>query len=487
VDDDGELTVPTQFCGDYQFHQRIATYGNFVWASHPWESGDPPLISSQENARFLNPEDGSSRYAFIAIGSSISGTTWSDFTFGIALAREDNKVDYRYSVEFRIRLSFRWTTANVGNLGWRASTGKFTGGKSITAPVALPDDLVDRLSVLVEGLTYFSHSRLGMRYLYDNEPVSHALDIILEFLDTLPLSGYMSKWSKWSRQRITNWSELVMSTLVPSSERFLLHEDLLIQDGLDPLLLPNDALNRYWRNVLIQQAYLDTLTSVPRLNDNSISNVIEIAGFIKSLLIDHKIELPKSLGDVWLSYRYSYATSKLDAEEAISFVSRYRDLGTLDQWLHCYGASSHHFIGERFEADIVCRCKLEIRPKDIALLGRVWRALYTYGLQPNFYVVWDMIPYSFIVDWLIPIGKLAQVLDASNIYNGTYYEIKGVNFSFSYDIIDDSSNRYHQYSRYVSNGVPQLNGFYFFEEDPTSSKVKGMRALDALSLFIGKG
>jgi hypothetical protein len=227
--------------------------------------------------------------------------------------------------------------------------------------------------------------------------------------------------------------------------------------------------------------------SVPRLNDNSISNILEIAGFIKALLIDHKVELPKSLGDVWLSYRYSYTTSKLDAEEAISFVSRYRDLGTLDQWLHCYGVSSHHFIGGRFEADIVCRCKLEIRPKDIAVLGQVWRALYTYGLQPNFYVVWDMIPYSFIVDWLIPIGSLAQAIDAGKMYSGTYYEIRGVNFSFSYNISDEFHNVYHQYSRYVSSGIPQLNGFYFLEEEPKSGKVMGMRVLDALSLFIGKG
>jgi hypothetical protein len=121
------------------------------------------------------------------------------------------------------------------------------------------------------------------------------------------------------------------------------------------------------------------------------------------------------------------------------------------------------------------------------MLDKLWRSLYTYGLQPNFYVIWDSIPYSFIVDWFIPIGNLAKAWDAESMYDGTYYEIKDVVFSLSYDITDEYHNTYHQYSRWHTDGVPRLNGFYQLIEDPASTRVIGMRILDAASLFIGKG
>jgi hypothetical protein len=176
----------------------------------------------------------------------------------------------------------------------------------------------------------------------------------------------------------------------------------------------------------------------------------------------------------------------LDAEEAIEFVHRHRDLGTLDQWIHCFGASALEYKRGGIAATISCRCGLEIRPADVATLGRIWRALYTYGLQPNFYVIWDMIPYSFIVDWLIPIGRIASAWDASENYSGTYYEIKDVVFSLSYDVRDEYNNVYHQYTRWTQDRIDNLKGFYFLEEDPVSSKVIGMRILDTLSLFIGR-
>lgn len=274
------------------------------------------------------------------------------------------------------------------------------------------------------------------------------------------------------------------------SKRFIFHEIELFKNRTDPYLVSaGQDLSQYWLNVLKQQAYLDALQSVPRLNDNSISNIIEIAGFIKSLVVDHRIEIPKSLSSAWLSYRYVYTTGKLDAEEAIDFVNRRVDLGSLDKWIQCFGVSHVEYQPKGWSSPIpvTCRCCLDIRPTHLAMLGKIWRALYTYGLQPSFYVIWDMIPYSFIVDWLLPIGKLASVLDAERMYSETYYEIRNVQFSLSYDTRDEKyGDIYHQYTRFLSPGGVTLNGFYFFEEDPVSTKVVGYRVLDSLSLIIGR-
>lgn len=336
------------------------------------------------------------------------------------------------------------------------------------------------------GYLYYSYGWIWYAFGTGTSEIQYDIfDKISQILESWGLSGYMSKYVGWRSFDYIASLGLLLPELVPYHKRFLLHEDARVAEGYDAYLLSYDMTN-YWHGVLVNEAYLDALNSVPRLNDNSISNILEIVGFIKSLVIDHRIEIPKSLGDVWLSYRYAYTTSKLDAEEAIEFVHRYRDLGTLDQWIHCFGVSRKDISFNGFTTTATCRCGLEIRPSDVALLGKVWRALYTYGLQPNFYVLWDSLPYSFIVDWIIPIGNIAHALDAQSMYNGTYYEIKDVVFSISYDIVDEYANEYHQYTRWKSEGLPTLNGFYFLEEDPASTKVIGMRALDTLSLFIGK-
>lgn len=75
---------------------------------------------------------------------------------------------------------------------------------------------------------------------------------------------------------------------VPS---FLLNEPDAIMNGIDDILLGNGNA-AYFRNVMIQHAYLEAINNVPRMNDNNISNLLEIVGFIKSVVIDHKIELP---------------------------------------------------------------------------------------------------------------------------------------------------------------------------------------------------
>jgi hypothetical protein len=339
---------------------------------------------------------------------------------------------------------------------------------------------------------------LGVRTLVTQE--WYLYDEIFDILSQIALSMYrddLIHHDGW-RSRVVYWPQdfydVNVVELRPASDYFLFNEPELYQYGMDPMIVGHGYerskdFSGYWRNILIQQAYLDCLQSVPRLNDNSISNLIEIVGFVKALVVDHKIEIPKSLSGAWLSYRYQYTTGKLDAQEAIDFVHRRISLGDPDKWIQSFGHSSISYETQAWSTPITvsCRCCLDIRPRDIATFAKIWRALYTYGLQPSFYVIWDMIPYSFIVDWFLPIGDLASVLDAERMYNETYYEIDNIQFSFSYDITDaDTGMIHHQYTRFLSPGVVTLNGFYFFEEDPVSTKVIGYRVLDALSLILGK-
>jgi hypothetical protein len=270
---------------------------------------------------------------------------------------------------------------------------------------------------------------------------------------------------------------------IPSSDSLKsdlsLNEVELTQEGLDPLQVPTILYGRNW---LIQHAYFDALQSAPRLNENSISNILEIVGFIKSLVVDHRIEIPKSLQSAWLSYRYQYSTSRLDAEEAIAFVHRNMDLGGLDKGIKCFGAATRDINGKL----VTCRCSLTLTPRELGILESVWRSLYTYGLQPNFYVLWDMIPYSFIVDWFIPLGDAASVLDAEAMFmRGENFHISNVCFSLSYDT-QHSEYATHQYSRWRSSPLTQFNEFYWLDKPATSKRTLVYRILDTASLCIGR-
>jgi hypothetical protein len=290
-------------------------------------------------------------------------------------------------------------------------------------------------------------------------------------------SGYTG--TPWYPISDDYYSDIHVPKVDPSV--FLLDEADVIGNNLDPILLGKDTdFSGYWRNWLTQHALLAACESLPRLSENSISNIIELVGFIKALVVDHKIEMPDSLQSAWLSYRYAYSTTKLDAEEAIEFVHRHMDLGGLDRAISCYGVSSCEYG----DTTITCRCCIDTVPRNLDYLGRVWRGLYTYGLTPSFYTIWDMIPYSFIVDWFIPIGDITSVLDADRMYlSGEYYDIKNVCFSLSYVRELDNYN-VKCYTRWKGSIPPCFNSFYWFDRPAPSRRTVGYRVLDAISLFV---
>lgn len=272
------------------------------------------------------------------------------------------------------------------------------------------------------------------------------------------------------------YTPLEAGALIPAEDKpFLFSEDVVIPSQLPDLVTGNP--NMYWKNWLVQHAYLAACKSVPTLNDNSISNVIEIVSFIKGLVVDHKISFPKRLQDAWLAYRYSFGTTKLDIDEAIKFASRHMRLGTLDVKLKCYGDATTVVNG----TFVTCRCTLNITPQQLGFVDKLWRSLTTYGLSPSFYVVWDMIPFSFIVDWFIPVGDVLSVVDAENRFSEQNYSITDVCFSLSY-VREIGTYAYKVYSRWRSDALRSLNGFYWFDKPETSDKTKLYRILDAVSL-----
>jgi hypothetical protein len=238
-------------------------------------------------------------------------------------------------------------------------------------------------------------------------------------------------------------------------------------------------LTNYWVEYGKQHAFFEAIESVPRMSDNNIANILQFTSFIYNLVVRHEVSIPESLSDAWLSYRYSYNTTKLDVEEAVKFMRRHADKFLRGFGLRSYGQHTFNYEG----MPVTVRCSVRIRNKQLDIIGKVWRALDTYGLRPNFYIVWDSIPFSFIADWFLPIGDVLSVADARQRV-AEYYTFSGITYSMTYFPLQDGI-RWKSYRRWVESAPPELSGTYWLEDGNVSPKLAAYRALDLASLILG--
>jgi hypothetical protein len=270
-----------------------------------------------------------------------------------------------------------------------------------------------------------------------------------------------------------------VSLVAPSSgaslEKYLAFDEFnLLTTGFS-----NVPYAAYFLNAARQGAYLDALDKVPILNENSLGNIVEFTSFLKGIIIDHRIDIPRSLSSAWLSYRYAYTTTKLDVQEAVGFVRRCYGQDLLGSGISCYG----RHVFEYKDLTVTVKCRLDVRQKELETLDKIACALYQYGLSPSFYVIWDMIPYSFIVDWFIPVGDILSGFDKTRMYERSY-DISNIWFSISYSGTDKGTP-YSVYTRFGSDSLPEFQGYYTLENKGTAStKVLGYRILDSLSLLF---
>jgi hypothetical protein len=291
-----------------------------------------------------------------------------------------------------------------------------------------------------------------------------------------------SKWPTYTVYTGSSYSNAGRNLFVqaqlpsaPLSSLLILDEEtLLFEGGIS--MKPYAAVKL---KALRQDAYLDALDHVPQLNENLIANVLEVVTFLKALIFEHRIEIPNSLQSLWLSYRYAYTTTKLDMQEAINFVYRHVDKEFLERGFACYGTTIQEIDG----VPITCRCHISVKQKELEYVDTIFSALYRYGLSPSFYVIWDMIPYSFIVDWFIPVGDILSGYDKTHMYDRDY-NITDVWYSLKYQGSSDGLD-FQAYTRWTDEGPPEFQGYYsLINKGTTSNKVIGFRILDAASLLI---
>jgi hypothetical protein len=71
--------------------------------------------------------------------------------------------------------------------------------------------------------------------------------------------------------------------------------------------------------------------------------------------------------------------------------------------------------------------------------ARVVRGLMDIDVFPELGNIWDVVPYSFVIDWFIPFGDLFDAIDA-NTYRSTlqcYYTTVSYNYEFTGVALED--------------------------------------------------
>lgn len=237
-------------------------------------------------------------------------------------------------------------------------------------------------------------------------------------------------------------------------------------------------------------AYVDAINKLPVVASNTLANVIEAIDALKTaattinslrkgrigaadsvsgrLAQAGRASSVAELADprkAWLTYRYAYNTSVSDAEEYKDFVKRIVDL----QSLCCDTVTVNGFYREgeirySFSGSIDLASLL---PSDVA--GK----LRLLGLEPSLTNTWDLIPYSFMVDWFIDVSGFTEWLEQ----NSNSLEFTLTDMWYSAVV---ATPEYYSYWRVPGRGIslPSL-----MVSGNTSTKTWAMRLGDSVSIF----
>jgi hypothetical protein len=232
----------------------------------------------------------------------------------------------------------------------------------------------------------------------------------------------------------------------------------------------------------MSRATWNAFQSIVPLSANNIAPILEVIQFLISIkkgTFKVKDALPGSIGDAWLQYRYQYQTTKSDFEQALEFAAQ------RVHWdMHIY----HKAHGYARIGDYHFRVTIRYVPKVLSDLRALWSKLYEMGVQPNMSVVWDMLPFSFIVDWGLPIGDLCEIVSHTNYVMDTF-DITSYCYSLSYYPDIDYVNGHLTgkcYTRWVRSHPPSMEIAMMYEDHDVSDKTILYRAFDGAALILGR-
>lgn len=186
-------------------------------------------------------------------------------------------------------------------------------------------------------------------------------------------------------------------------------------------------------------------------------------------------ELKELSQSAWLTSRYVIDTTKSDVEDFLDKV------GSIDVPIK----EGEHIVraGEAI-GNWTCHVKIRSRDRKQNALAETHRWAMTHGFALTPQNLWDMVPFSFMVDWFIPVGETLGIADAEFFFHSAYYEILSYTASRKWKKeVKIAGNKFmlSSYVREVSPSVPIISTLTY--DDPSSRTVRN-RVIDASAIFL---
>lgn len=236
---------------------------------------------------------------------------------------------------------------------------------------------------------------------------------------------------------------------------------------------------------LVARAFMDACNGISTLNQNSVGVLKETAEFLCGLL-QGKIRFPDSPADAWLWYRYSFGTSIMDYEDYTKWIrqraSHYMERLGKNFRYRLYGHSSLDVNGIHVD----CTCRIICKENNSTQMNAILHLLTEAGLDFNLADLWDLVPFSFIIDWLFPVGDVMQVQHDADYFTDERWNFDSITLSTKYSVMDpivgDMGTRY---DRWVLGSAPKVDETFWFSPDPVSGNTTCKRLLDTAALIQG--
>jgi hypothetical protein len=335
---------------------------------------------------------------------------------------------------------------------WRVGKSCYyiTGDTLTTFSVPHPDVSITGFSI--HQMKYIGQSPWENYGYYMTRDQSFRFKDPVKGLTEEEIAAYISRiTTPWSNRRDHEYFSCIADSFFPPSNQiYKFGEEKIKYDGFPVAMEDDDPFVGYGFQMhrkrdtgftndepvknYLTEAYSVAISNVPKANDNNMQNIMSIVQGLKDLATG-KISTPESWNDYWLHYRYVFGTTTMDSQEILDY---------LREQLKDETVTSH---GEVVREGAHFHCEVKFRRYPNPGLYAFAEKLWEWGFANPLYGAWDSTPFSFMVDWVVPIGDYLKAIDDSIFLSPFYFDVLHCNFSIKYRS-DLSNVVYECYTRW---------------------------------------
>lgn len=149
-------------------------------------------------------------------------------------------------------------------------------------------------------------------------------------------------------------------------------------------------------------AYVKDLKNMRQMVD-SLGDILRLAGTVG--------RWTKAIADLFLAWHYGARLMASDTKDLLKSISNYSR--TFQPSFRHYASSTREFSDN---TKMEFHYEAFIPPYDTAL-GALYGILRDFDLLPTMENFWDLVPFSFVVDWFVNAGEVLDRLDMCSLYS----------------------------------------------------------------------